>query len=315
MKKNAVFVVLALLLVLAACAPKASVPFSLGAPDEVRAPGYDSLAQEAPVADAYNEGMTQPNEMPYGQSGTENSTTAIQERLVIMNAELSIVVSDPDIKVDAIARMANQMGGFVVSMNIYQTYAPRGEVVLEGRISIRVPATSMDNAINQIKGDAIEVRNETRSGQDVTQQYVDLESRLRSMESARDQLEQIMLNATETEDVLSVFNQLEYYREQIEVVKGQMQYFEEASAYSLITVTVIAEETIQPLEIGGWKPEGVARDAVQALIQFLQSLVDFLIWLVILVLPILLIIFGPFVLVGLGIRSAIRKRKAKKAKA
>ncbi len=72
------------------------------------------------------------------------------------------------------------------------------------------------------------------------------------------------------QDVLDVFSQLEYYREQIEMVKGQIQYLEQSTDTASISVTIIAEETIQPLEIGGWKPEGVVRDAVQTLINFLN---------------------------------------------
>jgi hypothetical protein len=66
-------------------------------------------------------------------------------------------------------------------------------------------------------------------------------------------------------------------------------------------VTIIAEETIKPIEIGGWKPEGKVRDAVQKLINFLQGFVTFLIYLVLLVLPIMIVIFGPIVLVIWGI--------------
>jgi hypothetical protein len=128
-------------------------------------------------------------------------------------------------------------------------------------------------------------------------------------------LDEIMQNATETQDVLNVFNQLEYYREQIEIVKGQMQYYEEVTATSLINVTLIAEETIQPIEIGGWKPEGVARDAIQSLIKFLQGFVNFLIKFFLLVLPVLIVIFGPIALVIWLVVSLVRRSMKKKAKA
>jgi hypothetical protein len=199
-------------------------------------------------------------------------------------------------------------------MNMYQTYTPSGNTAPEGTISIRVPAAKLDIAMKQIKSDAVEVRSENRSGQDVTQKYTDQQSQLRSLEAAEAQLEEIMKNATKTEDVLAVFNQLESYRQQIEVIKGEIQYFEQASAYSLINVTLIAEETVKPLEIGGWKPEGKVRDAIQKLINFLQGFVNFLIYLVLLVLPILIVIFGPIVLVIWGIIALVRRNKVKKAR-
>jgi len=312
MKKRFVFVFVALALVLAACGAKAASTPSV----ELYAPGvggggapsYENApAPTMSYADSSNAGK--------GPGDASANSAAIQERLVIMNADLTIVIPDPQAKVEAISQMANNLGGFIVSMNMYQTYTQSGQIAPEGYISIRIPADKLENALSQIKADAVEVRNETRSGQDVTQQYVDLQSQLTALEAAEAQLTLIMANATKTEDVLAVFNQLESYRQQIEVIKGQMQYYEQASAYSLINVTLIAEETIQPIQIGGWKPEGVARDAIQSLIEFWQGFVDFLINLFLLILPILITIFGPIALVIWGIIALVKRSKKKKAKA
>ena len=252
------------------------------------------------------------------------SRAALQDRLVIMNADLTIVIPDPQAKVEAINQMATSLGGFVISMNMYQTSTQSGQIAPEGTISIRVPADKLDNALGQIKADAVEVRNETRSGQDVTASYVDLKSQLTNLEMAEADLQAIMDEAknnpnsnttSKTQDVLDVYNQIISVRGQIESIKGQMQYYEQASAYSLINVTLIAEETIQPIEIGGWKPEGVARDAIQSLIKFWQGFVNFLINLFLLVLPILITIFGPIALVIWGIIALVKRNKRKKAQA
>ena len=136
-----------------------------------------------------------------------------------------------------------------------------------------------------------------------------------NLEAAEKQLQSIMAEATKTEDVLAVYNQLVYTREQIEVIKGQMKYYEESAALSSVSVRLVAEETIQPIEIGGWKPEGVARDAIQSLIEFWQGFVDFLINLFLLILPILITIFGPIALVIWGIIALVKRSKKKKAKA
>ncbi|MFH1906592.1 MAG: hypothetical protein ABIL11_04280, partial [Chloroflexota bacterium] len=76
---------------------------------------------------------------------------------------------------------------------------------------------------------------------------------------------------------------------------------------------LIAEATIKPIEIGGWKPQGVARDAVQALIYFFQGFVNFLLWLVIFILPMLVLLLLPFFLIFLGMRGVVRKNRARKA--
>jgi hypothetical protein len=160
----------------------------------------------------------------------------------------------------------------------------------------------------------VEVQNENRSGQDVTAEYVDLQSRLKNYESAEAQLEEIMDNATKTEDVVSVFNQLVYYREQIELVKGQMKYYEEAAALSAISIRIVAEETVKPVMIGKWEPQGVALEAVQDLVNFLKGFVDFLIRFVIFILPVLIFIFIPVYLVFIGARALFRKMRGSKKK-
>jgi hypothetical protein len=114
--------------------------------------------------------------------------------------------------------------------------------------------------------------------------------------------------------VVNIFNQLVYYREQIELVKGQMKYYEEAAALSAISVRIIAQETIQPVVIGTWQPKGVALKAVQNLINFLKGFTEFLINFVILILPVLIIIFGSLYLVFLAMRVLFRKMRGNRVK-
>jgi hypothetical protein len=112
---------------------------------------------------------------------------AAVERVVIKNASLEIVVQDPISSVDAISRMAEEMGGFVVNSNTYRIRTTRGNEVPEANITVRVPATRLNEAMDRIKalvGDpGQDVINENISGQDVTQEYTDLNpgSRTRKM--------------------------------------------------------------------------------------------------------------------------------------
>lgn len=305
MKTRIALVLTTAILILSACAPAQSSNRDVTGYPETGVGG--GLAPQPAAVGAPSES--------YGNTTTDQTkATTGQERLVIQNADLTLVVADPEKKMAAISSMASAMGGFVVSSNLYQSYTSSGKAVPEGTITIRVPVAKMDAALGEIKADAVEVRKEDRTGQDVTQQYVDLNSQLTSLEAAEQQLTRIMQGAEKTEDVLNVFAQLENYRQQIAVIKGQIQYFEQAAAMSAINVTLIAEETIQPIEIGGWKPEGVARDAIQSLIKFWQGFVNFLINLFLLVLPVLVTILLPIFLVFLAVRAIIKRRRAKNSK-
>jgi hypothetical protein len=296
-------------LVLAACGAKAQGPandkslqqhyglekpgiFGGGAPQEsfgAPAPGYPAANDAVRAAE--------PGSAPAG------------ERLVIQNADLSIVVSDVKARIAAIQEMAQEMGGFVVSVNVFETYASSGEKVPEAQIVVRVPDEKLGEALNRIKADTVEVQNETRAGQDVTSQYVDLQSQLTAKQAAEAQLLKIMEGAEKTEDVLAVYAQLQQIQSEIEVLKGQIKYYEESASLSAISVHIVAEETIKPIEIGGWKPEGVARDAIQSLIYFWQDFVDFLIRFFLYTLPVLITIGIPLFLIILLVRWILSKTR------
>ncbi len=316
MNKKIAIGLIALSLILAACGIRnASTPSV-----DVQGYGGGPANEFAPVptaAPAYSDTYKAP-----GDTSTNSSTTTLQDRLVIMNADLTIVIADPQAKVDAISQMATSLGGFVISLNMYQTTGQDGSSIPAGTISIRIPADKLDDALSQIKADAIEVRNDTRNSQDITASYVDLQSQLTNLELAETDLQAIMDEAknnpnsstsSKTQDVLAVYNQIVTVRGQIESIKGQMQYYEQASSYSLINVTLIAEETIKPIQIGSWKPEGVARDAIQSLVTFWQGFVNFLINLILLVLPILVTILVPIALVVWGIIALVKRQMRKKA--
>ena len=302
--KRAIVLLTMVALLLGACAPKASAPMTYEM--------YDAMSQEAGVM---------PEAAPMearsaAVSNTFDSSLNDVERLVIRNANLSIVVKSPAESLDAIMRMATDMGGFVVDSSLYQRQTATGVQVQEARVTVRVPADRLDQAMDQIKAlvdnPATDVLNENVTGQDVTKEYTDLQSRLRNLEDAADKLREIMDSATRPEDVLAVFNELKNVNEQIEILKGQIKYYEESAAMSAISVFIQAQETIAPLSVAGWKPQGVAREALQALISAYQWIVEAVIWMALFCLPIAL----PIGLVLFFIvRAVIRWRRKRKAAA
>lgn len=312
MKRAVVLVMVLLSLALSACGVRAAAPTAPPHALQKNMP----LATGAPPAAALPEVASGAVAPAYGASdSTASSQSPVSaDRLVIQNADLTIVVADVNARVKSIQDMASSMGGFVVSANVYQVSASDGSPVPQAQIVVRVPQAQLNNAIDLIKQNTVEVKSETRSGQDVTDQYVDLQSRLTAKQAAEDQLLKIMQNATKTQDVLDVYAQLQQIESDIEVLKGQIKYMEQAAALSALSVTIIAEDTVKPIEVGGWKPAGVARDAIQSLIDFEQSFANFLITFVLLVLPVLITIAIPLVLAFLLLRWLIRRTRKPVAK-
>ena len=301
-KGIAFIILLALMVTLAACSPAAATMV----PDKSAVQSEGGFGAAPPAA---------PDEA-FGRSALDQSTNAAQaaERIVIKNGNLDVVVDDPAASMERISKMAEELGGFVVSANLYQQTLDSGAEVPRATITIRVLAENMDEAMGQIRKESDRLPlSETINSQDVTSEYTDLQSRLRNLEATEKQLQEIIDSANKTEDVLSVYNQLVSVREQIEVIKGQIKYYEESAALSAITANLIANEAVQPLTIGGWQPGNVAKGAIQALINTGKVIGTAIIWIVVYVLPTLLLLFVIFVLPLILLVRYIRRRQKSRA--
>jgi hypothetical protein len=248
-----------------------------------------------------------------GEGYAESYIETPVERMVTRNANLTLVVTDPAQSVDDITQMAQDMEGYVVSSNIYMaTYGEAETRTHSASITIRIPSEKLDEAVSILEENAVEVRNRNIYGQDITQEYIDNESRLRNLEAAEEQLLNILEGATDTEDVLDVFAELTRIRSEIEVIKGRLQYLQQSAETSSISIELIPDVVTQPIEVGRWKLEGTFNKAVEALIATAQFLVRSLIWIAIYFLPFGLIIG---LVVWLVVWLIHRLRRAKKEKA
>ncbi|MEP7284890.1 MAG: DUF4349 domain-containing protein [Chloroflexota bacterium] len=230
-----------------------------------------------------------------GEQATPGAPQQVaQKRIVLKNATLAIVVQDTAQTLNAIADTAEKLGGWVVNSTTSQQIRNNNVKLTYGTITIRVPAEKLTDTLTTIRSAAVSVQSENITGDDVTQNYTDLTSQLTNLEAAEAQLRKIMESTDKTVDVLAVYRELITVRGQIERIKGQLKYYDEASAYSSITVTLSPEDTAQPLVIAGWHPGSTARTAIQTLVSLLQNITDAAIWLAIVVLPfaVLVLIIG-----------------------
>lgn len=243
-----------------------------------------------------------------------NSASAVDvNRLIIKNADLAIVVPDPSADMARISKLADELGGYVVSSNLSQSYyGPNSIEVPEVSLVIRVPVERLDEALAKIKETAVKVNYETTNSMDVTSEYVDLQSRLSAKQAAEKKLLEILEDAKATKDVLAVYTELQMIQTEIESLKGQIKYYEQSAALSSISIHLIAEEGTQPITIEPWRPEGAVKQALENLVYFFQNFVDFLISFVIFVLPALMLIAIPLLLAFLGGRALFRRFRTPK---
>ncbi len=219
-----------------------------------------------------------------------------EERMIVRNGDMSLVVEDVSRAQEEIAGLAGRLGGWVVNSNIY------GEEEKRGWISIRIPSDKFDQALDELRALAVRVTSESTNTQDITEEYVDLESRLRNAEAAESQYLALLDRAEEVEDILRIYESLSQIRYEIEQIKGRMQYLEQISAMSMISINL--EPALGPLVSPGWSASEALNSAVRGLTTFGQGLGTAFIWIG---------IFSPIWGTLLGVTYWRRRRRQKKA--
>ena len=234
------------------------------------------------------------------------------ERLVVKRAEMRVSVADPAEAMRTVVQWAESMQGYVVNSNQWNS-TNNGQTYICASVMVRVPAERLDEMMQKVRDLAADpktgVLSETVTGEDVTAEYVDSQARLRNLKAAEAQLVELLDQAPDLEYTLDIFRELTEIRSQIEVLEGRIKYLEESAALSALSVEFVAEASLQPLQIGPWKPAGVAKEAIQTLVKVAQDVGTALIKFVIIWVPFLL----PIGLIVYFVRKGAKKRKAARA--
>jgi hypothetical protein len=234
-----------------------------------------------------------------GEEASQVDTTAVtQDRMIVRTGEMSLVVKDINQACDEITQLAARFDGYVVSSRISGE-----EEDMRGWISIRVVDEKFDQALAELRALAVRVKSENTDSQDVTQEYTDLQARLNNAEATERQYLALLEQATDVEDTLKIYDSLSRIRQEIEQIKGQMQYLERTASMSLISVYLEPEATTKPLVSAGWSALEILKSAVRGIIIFGQWLAVLAIW---------LIIFIPVWGTVLGIIYWRRRRKKRR---
>jgi len=161
------------------------------------------------------------------------------ERKVIQNAEMTIETDSPNEGQRKIAAIADRHSGFVVISESKQNEAVSQTVASTVvNIVVRVPARQFEAAIAEIRGVGGHILHEKTSGQDVTEEYIDLEARIRTKRALEAQFLEIMKQARKISDALEVQTQLANVRTEIEQLEGRRRFLENQSALSTINITL-----------------------------------------------------------------------------
>ena len=253
MKSRSVLFTLLVFVSIALSACGAAAPTE---PIYIEAPATEAPATEAP-AFAYDEAVAQdaakvgegapavpgvealplPTNAAYEIANPSGDLTVLERsnRMIVKNANIRLMVEDTNVAIDRALQVVGDAGGYIVSSQVwYQDYY--GNSLKYASVTIGVPVVEFENVMRRLRGLAVDVLDETATGEDVTDQYVDLQSQLTNLEATRARIQEFLKDAKTVDEALRVNQELANIEAQIEQIKGRLNYLNDRSAFSTITV-------------------------------------------------------------------------------
>lgn len=166
-----------------------------------------------------------------GGAAQSSNAPAPWDQRIIRTATMTLSVSDVEQALKLARETAATYGGQVLTSS---TSSKDGNEVAS--ITIEVRAEEFDAAMNALRGAAVvkRVESENTSSEDVTDQYVDLQSQLRNAQTAEQRYLDLEKQATKLEDVLALEQQITRVRGEIEQTQGRINYLDRRTTYSRI---------------------------------------------------------------------------------
>jgi hypothetical protein len=236
--------------------------------------------------------------------GTLAALQAGTDQKIIANAQVEIEVEAGKFQqvFNQALLLADRYGGYVLSSDSYAS--GEEDSMKSGTIAIRIPASALDNALSDA-GSLGELKNQSVQTEDVTEEYVDLQARITNSQAHVNALLALLAKAKTVDEILQVEQTLTYAQQELEQLKGRLNYLDEHTTYSTLTMTIYeagAEVTLS----SEWGFVQAIKDAVHNLVDAFSAVVRGLGWL----LPVLVILGVIAYIIYRIVRAATRKNRA-----
>ncbi|MBO0601579.1 DUF4349 domain-containing protein [Sporosarcina sp. E16_3] len=172
----------------------------------------------------------------------EQSEVIPTNRKIIHRAELQLNVKNLEKTQLTIEEKVSEYGGYIVESNVHR----ESEESISARLTVRIPEKHFQTFLTDAEGEAAEVLTRNVTGEDVTEQYIDLESRVKSKRTVEERLLAFMGKAEKTEDLLKISSDLSKVQEEIELIVGKIKYLENQTSFSTIEIAMYENRVIVP---------------------------------------------------------------------
>ncbi|MCJ0931428.1 DUF4349 domain-containing protein [Virgibacillus halodenitrificans] len=264
------------------------------------------ITEESKEGEATTE-STEDASIENSENKTEQQTPNEQNpstRKIIYTANLEIEVNSYEKALKNIQKKVEVYQGYIVESTMFEEEENKGT---SGFITVRVPQEKFREFIQLVEDGSKNVLSSSISGQDVTEEYVDLESRLRSKQVVEERLLSYMKKAEKTEDLLAISKDLASVQEEIDQIKGRMKYLENKSELATITIHMTENNlTISGEDLNTW--DKTKQQLLKSLNWLLTAVSGFIIFFVG-NLPIILVTVSIAVIVLIVIRKFSKSNK------
>lgn len=231
---------------------------------------------------------------------------ANQERKVIHQAELYTSVEDLDKAEKKIEQFVHDYEGYTTNSNMYQE---TDEEARNGHITVRIPEKNFQDFLNDIEDEVLEVVERDVSGTDVTEEYVDLEARLKSKQAVEERLLNFMEDAEKTEDLLKISEDLDEVQGEVEALQGKMNYLESQIDYATVNISMTEDSidvpSVNNKDLNTWEK---TKKQVATSVNFILWFASGMFVMIVGSLPVLI----PLAIIGVIIYYIVRKQGKKR---
>jgi hypothetical protein len=233
-------------------------------------------------------------------SGDQAVAAYTADRQIVKTGEVTLEVANVANALGRVRAMAVELGGYVGG-------SQAGTLTDAATLTLRIPASSFDDALARLHALDGKVISESTREEDVTAAVVDLQARIDNLQASESSYRALLAKAQKIEDILSVQSRLDDVQGQIEQLSAQLKQL--SNQASLATLTVTLQPQAEPIQAAstGWDPGATLQEAVSALLQVGQAVASVGIWLVIVGLPVLVVI-GVAAAVVLRFAPQVRRR-------
>jgi hypothetical protein len=243
------------------------------------------------------------------QSGAGVSLTAEQTQAgqkIMKNGTLDLEVAKGQFQTQfsKAQQLAALFGGYVLSTDTYAT-TESGQVD-SGTVTIKVPVTSFDKMMVEARKLDLDGKpsQENVVTQDVTSDYVDLQARVTNQQAYVNTMLALLAKAKTIEEILSVQQTLSYAQQELETLKGQLQYLENNTSYSTLTMNIY-ETGARPVTPGKWGFVQALKDALHNVVDAFSAVVRGLGWLI----PVIILLAIVGAIIYVIVRAATQKKR------